>query len=73
MSFQLKHHSSQVEAGMPRQIALEIGAVAIGEVAASASRLKVGDMVTAQGFLAARYRTGAQLVLHITQFEHHTQ
>ena len=60
----------QVEAGIERQTDFEVGAVAIGEIAAAVSQFHTGDRVTVQGFLAAKRRMGTQLgtqvVLHIT-------
>jgi len=71
VNFRLTHRSVQVEAGIEKQTELEVGAVAIGEIAAAVSKFKSGDKVTVQGFLAAKRRMGTQLgtqlVLHITQ------
>ncbi len=70
MNFKLMHRSVQVEADIERQTEFEVGAVAIGDIAAAVSTFKSGDAVTVQGFLAAKRRMGTQLgtqlVLHIS-------
>src|SRR5688572_30141967 len=53
VTLRFMHRSLQVEAGMQRQTDFEVGAVAIGEAAATAAKLKAGDRLTVQGFLAA--------------------
>ncbi len=70
VNFKLTHRSQQFEAGIERQTELEVGVVAVGDIAAAVAKFHVGDKVTIQGFLAARRRMGAQLgtqlVLHVT-------
>lgn len=62
-------HQSQVEhAGQPRQVALEIHATAIGEVARALERLAVGEDALFSGFLG-RQRSGRGVMFHISSFE----
>lgn len=76
-NFKLTHHSVQLEAGIQRQTELEVGAVAIGEIAAVVAKYPVGSRVTVNGFLAAKRRMGTQLgtqlVLHVTHIQQLTQ
>ncbi|MBM3342857.1 MAG: primosomal replication protein N [Betaproteobacteria bacterium] len=73
----LAHQSVQVEAGVNRQTAFEVSAMAIGGIASSAARFKTGDAVTIDGFLAGERRSGAPvhtrsghpLILHITNIQ----
>ena len=69
----LAHQSVQVEAGIDRQTAFEVRAVAMGEIAVAASQFATGDAITVQGFLAGERRSGSQignqLVLHITNIQ----
>ena len=73
VNFKLTHRSLQLEAGIQRQTELEVGAVALGEIASAVAAFKAGDRVTVAGFLAAKRRMGAQLgtqlVLHITHIK----
>ena len=70
VNFRFTHRSVQAEAGIKRQTAFEVGAVAIGDIASTVSKFHSGDKVTVQGFLTAKSRMGAQLgtqlVLHIS-------
>jgi primosomal replication protein N len=65
MAFKLRHSSMQQEAGMQRQVQCEVPALALGEAAQMACRLRPGQRVRAEGFLAQRSQKIAQLVLHI--------
>jgi primosomal replication protein N len=70
VNFRLTHRSVQLEAAIERQTEFEVGAVAIGAIAAAMSGFKLGDKVKVEGFLAAKRRMGnqlgTQLVLHTT-------
>lgn len=68
-SFRLSHRSRQMEARHPREVELEVQAVAIGEVAQKLAALPVGQALTLTGFLANRNRRSAQVVLHVNEFE----
>ncbi len=59
------HNSVQREAGRPRQVQCELEAVALGEAAVSASKLKRNQELRVSGFLARRSAGDRQLVLHV--------
>jgi primosomal replication protein N len=65
IGLKIRHASSQQEAGTPRQLQCDIPAVALGDAALQASKLKLGQMVKVAGFLAQRSLRNTQLVLHI--------
>lgn len=70
--FLLEHHSSQVEAGIPRQVSCRIPVVACGEPLADlARRLPSGTLVKIRGFVGrANYREGGyRLVLHAAHID----
>ena len=69
LTFTVKHESTQVEGGVPRQVGLEIDAMAMGDVAQSMSALQAGQAVRLAGFLASRSRLSTRVVLHVNQFE----
>jgi len=64
--FQLKHSSTQVEAGIQRQVECEVGAVGIGEIATALSKYQAGAALQVTGFLSKKGRSGTQLTLHTT-------
>lgn len=66
--FQLKHESQVTEAGQPRQVFMEMRAVAIGDIAQRLVRLEIGTAGTFAGFLTNQ-RNGRGTVLHVTEFE----
>jgi len=61
----LRHASTVTEDGLPRQVSLEIKAVAIGLITRSLGALPLGSNGTFAGFLAAA-RNGRGLLFHIT-------
>jgi primosomal replication protein N len=65
----LMHESQQVEAGIQRQVELEIAALAAGEIAGRFSQAELGRMFRFSGFLARKRRNSKSLVFHITDFE----
>ncbi len=70
--FLLEHHSSQVEAGIPREVSCRIPVVACGEPLADlARRLPSGTPVKVRGFVGrANYREGEyRLVLHAAHID----
>jgi primosomal replication protein N len=67
--FRVRHASRQVEAGHPRQVEMEIAAVAIGDAARGVAEAEAGSRITLAGFLANRSRRSTQVVLHVNQFE----
>lgn len=71
LAFRLSHQSTQREAGMARRAECEVNALAIGDAATRMTtlKIKVGDSVSAAGFLNRKSRMSAQLILHINQIE----
>jgi primosomal replication protein N len=69
LSFTVQHQSTQVEAGIPRQVSFEVDAMAVGETAHRMNALEAGQRVRLQGFLASRSRLSTRVVLHVNQFE----
>lgn len=65
IGLKIRHVSTQQEAGMSRQVQCDIPAIALGETAEKLGRLKIGQSVQVEGFLAQRSLRIAQLVLHI--------
>jgi primosomal replication protein N len=65
IGLKIRHVSTQQEAGMSREVKCDIPAIALGEAAEKLSRLKIGQSVQVEGFLAQRSLRIAQLVLHI--------
>jgi primosomal replication protein N len=62
----LKHESEQTEAGHPRKVAVELRAVAIGEITRSLLPVEIGAERGFTGFVAAA-RNGRGVVFHITE------
>lgn len=69
VSAKLQHSSEQVEATIPRQIDLEIAAIAAGEISGRFNQAPLGVMFEFTGFLARKSRNSKSLVLHVTDFE----
>lgn len=69
LELKITHASSQVEAGKPRQVEIEISAVAAGELTARLSKSPLGARIKATGFLAHKGKARIQLILHIVEFE----
>lgn len=70
--FLLEHHSSQVEAGIPREVICRIPVVACGEpLGEFARRLPPGTPIKVRGFVGrANYREGEyRLVLHAAHID----
>ncbi|WP_432720313.1 primosomal replication protein N [Jeongeupia wiesaeckerbachi] len=66
----ISHESSQQENGKPRQVILEMEAIAIGTVGQALNRLATGQQLKVRGFFAATsQRQRRRLVLHINEFE----
>jgi primosomal replication protein N len=65
----LQHASSQTEAGMEREVALDIPAIAAGGAAERLSRAELGTQFLFSGFFAHKSRRGKSLIFHITDFE----
>ncbi len=68
LNFRVGHTSEQMEAGRPRNIRLEIDAVALGEVAEKLSRAPLQGEYQFEGFLALRSKLSRLPVLHVNSF-----
>jgi primosomal replication protein N len=69
VELQLLHQSWQRENGAPRQAAVEIELLAIGEMALKLDAVLPGRKIRASGFLANRSRRSRRVVLHVNEFE----
>jgi len=69
VSARLEHRSDQVEASIPRQVEMEIAAVAAGEISGRFNQAALGEMFLFTGFLARKNRNSKSLVFHVTDFE----
>ena len=67
--FTLRHGSRQMESGHPRDVQVCMRVVALGETAAAASRLREGDSVVVEGFLARAGHRSEWPVLHANEIE----
>ena len=63
----IDHHSSQVEAGLPRAVMALVPFVALGEMANVVAAAPLGTLLEANGFIAARSAKSGRLVLHVTE------
>jgi len=75
LEMKLAHASRVMEAGTPRDIALEMPAVAVGDVALMLADTALNTALLLNGFLAPRHqpksgRASGKLVLHIQQARH---
>jgi primosomal replication protein N len=66
LDLQLKHQSTVSEDGQPRQVAMQLKAVAIGAITRPAAALALGVPAHFAGFLSAS-RNGKGLVFHVTE------
>ena len=69
MRFQLTHSSTQIEAGMQRQVECEAGCMGIGEIATALSKFQAGAVIQVTGFLSKKGRAGTQINLHVTNID----
>ena len=69
IEFRIRHESEQVEAGLPRKVEAEVAALAFAALARQVAAAGLGTALTAGGFLAAKSRRSAKLVLHVTDIE----
>ena len=68
IDLRLEHESELVEAGLKRQVKVELKAVAFGTAAETLVRQAIGSTFRFTGFLAAP-RNGKHPVLHIQAFQ----
>ena len=69
LSMTLTHESRQTEARVPRQVSLEIDAIAIGDVALKLDKVGLNKIVRVQGFLANRSKRSRRAMLHVNEFD----
>ncbi len=65
----LQHESEQVEAGIARQVAFDMAALAAGPIAEQLERTEMGGMYRFRGFIARKNRNSKALVFHLTSIE----
>jgi len=65
----LAHESQQIEAGIEREVKLELPAMAIGELAQTLSAAALGAKVSVAGFMAAKSARNRSSILHLTIIE----
>ena len=65
----LAHESKQVEAGLTREVSVEVQAVALGDLAAVLAAAIPGSALRATGFLAAKSLRSRTPVLHLNTIE----
>jgi len=69
IEFTINHASRQKEAGVVRQIILDVLVVALGPLALTIAGFKLDSMVKLTGFLNRKSYMSAQLVLHTEHIE----
>ncbi len=65
----LQHESAQEEAGISRQVAFEMQALAAGQIAALLEQMEMGVPYRFRGFMARKNRNSKSLMFHLTDFE----
>jgi len=65
----IEHRSKQVEAGLPRDVGLELQVVAVGDKAKLLAVARLGSAARLAGFLAAKSLRSRTPVLHIDTIE----
>jgi primosomal replication protein N len=65
----LAHASRQIEAGIEREVKLELPAMAIGELAQTLSAVAPGARISVTGFMAAKSARSCSPVLHLNTIE----
>ena len=65
----LQHESVLEEAGIRRQVAFEMQAIAAGQIAALLERTEMGVQYRFRGFMARKSRNSKALVFHLTDIE----
>jgi primosomal replication protein N len=69
IEFRLLHQSSAVEAGVPRSVRAEVPAIAFEVQARMLAGAVLNSALEIEGFLCARSKRSAKLVLHVTRLE----
>jgi primosomal replication protein N len=68
-SVKLGHESRRIEAGVMREVSVELAAMAIGELAHVLAAVQPGARMTVTGFLAAKSARSRTPVLHVNNIE----
>lgn len=69
VEFRLAHQSRQQEAAGEREVNVTLSAVALGDPALQAAKLKPGDAIAVKGFLSRRSLKSDYPVLHVNQIK----
>jgi primosomal replication protein N len=69
LSFRVEHHSTQTEAGRPRDVTLEAECVALGDTAQQLEAVAAGSELEFTGFIALKSRLSRMLVIHVDKFD----
>ena len=69
LEFRLEHESEQEEAGKRRSVKAELSAIAFETQAKLLAGRPLGSPVKVEGFLGAKSKRSARLVLHVTKIE----
>ena len=69
VNFRVVHDSEQTEAGARRRVTAEVACLAVEEQARLVVAAPLGARIKVSGFLAAKGRSGKQLVLHVKRIE----
>ena len=69
LSFEVEHHSSQTEAGRPRDVTLTLDCVAVGDIAQSLDQVAPDSKLELTGFLGNRSSKSRWVVLHVSEFD----
>jgi primosomal replication protein N len=64
----LKHESTVMQDGQPRQVSVEIRARGIGEITARLAQLEIGSSHGFAGFLGS-HRNGRGVLFHVTELD----
>lgn len=67
LTLTLEHRSQVVEAGISRQVKMNVPALVAGTLATVLECKTLGVALSAQGFLAPRSRNSRTLVFHMTE------
>jgi primosomal replication protein N len=68
LDLSLRHESRMSEAGHLRKVAVEIRALAIGDITQRLAKLAIGTETGFAGFISAQ-RNGRGVVFHVTELE----
>ena len=73
VSARLTHESVQVEAGVARQVQLEMAVLAAGEIAGQLNGAELGKPYRLTGFIARKNRNSKALVFHLSEIKADTE